>query len=118
MAFRDDAPELVGEWSGHNRLWLGPHAPARESPTQATVTTAAKGGFLVLTYTWSDGGEPHDGVLIARLTPGAGPADMVWFDSFHTQGFYMRESSLFHQLVPDARQDTESASTPPGDGPA
>jgi hypothetical protein len=39
-------------------------------------------------------------------------------DSFHTQGFYMRESSLFHQLVPDARQDTESASTPPGDGPA
>jgi hypothetical protein len=22
-------------------------------------------------------------------------------DSFHTQGFYMRESSLFHQLVPD-----------------
>ena len=24
-------------------------------------------------------------------------------DSFHTQGFYMRESSLFHQLVPDAR---------------
>ncbi|MGH7358562.1 MAG: hypothetical protein ACREJR_07100, partial [Candidatus Rokuibacteriota bacterium] len=22
-------------------------------------------------------------------------------DSFHTQGFYQRESSLFHQLVPD-----------------
>ena len=26
-------------------------------------------------------------------------------DSFHTQGFYQRESSLFHQLVPDARGD-------------
>ena len=25
-------------------------------------------------------------------------------DSFHTQGFYMRESSLFHQLVPDAAE--------------
>ncbi len=24
-------------------------------------------------------------------------------DSFHTQGFYQRESSLFHQLVPEAR---------------
>jgi hypothetical protein len=24
-------------------------------------------------------------------------------DSFHTQGFYQRESSLFHQLVPDAQ---------------
>lgn len=23
--------------------------------------------------------------------------------SFHTQGFFQRESSLFHQLVPDAR---------------
>lgn len=26
-------------------------------------------------------------------------------DSFHTQGFYQRESSLFHQLVPDAREE-------------
>jgi hypothetical protein len=25
-------------------------------------------------------------------------------DSFHTEGFYKRESSLFHQLVPDAEQ--------------
>lgn len=27
-------------------------------------------------------------------------------DSFHTQGFYKRESSLFHQLVTDAARDT------------
>jgi hypothetical protein len=27
-------------------------------------------------------------------------------DSFHTQGFYQRESSLFHQLVPDAREES------------
>jgi len=26
-------------------------------------------------------------------------------DSFHTQGFYQRESSLFHQLVPEARDE-------------
>lgn len=25
-------------------------------------------------------------------------------DSFHTEGFFKRESSLFHQLVPDARR--------------
>jgi hypothetical protein len=30
-------------------------------------------------------------------------------DSFHTQGFYQRESSLFHQLVPEARGE----GTPP-----
>jgi len=31
-------------------------------------------------------------------------------DSFHTEGFFRRESSLFHQLVPEAK----SASTPGG----
>ena len=30
-------------------------------------------------------------------------------DSFHTEGFFRRESSLFHQLVPDASR----AATPP-----
>ena len=38
-------------------------------------------------------------------------------DSFHTQGFYMRESSLFHQLVPDAREDAPREGTSPADGP-
>ena len=27
-------------------------------------------------------------------------------DSFHTEGFYKRESSLFHQLVPEGARDT------------
>ncbi len=31
-------------------------------------------------------------------------------DSFHTEGFYKRESSLFHQLVPDARPETRPTS--------
>lgn len=35
-------------------------------------------------------------------------------DSFHTQGFYQRESSLFHQLVPEARGEP----SPPGAMPA
>jgi hypothetical protein len=36
-------------------------------------------------------------------------------DSFHTQGFYQRESSLFHQLVPDATAARGPAGDPPGD---
>ncbi len=28
-------------------------------------------------------------------------------DSFHTEGFYKRESSLFHQLLPEAQQTTD-----------
>ena len=35
-------------------------------------------------------------------------------DSFHTEGFFRRESSLFHQLVPDAK----GASTAVGGSPA
>jgi len=34
-------------------------------------------------------------------------------DSFHTEGFYKRESSLFYQLVPEAQKDKKSA-RPPG----
>jgi hypothetical protein len=36
-------------------------------------------------------------------------------DSFHTEGFYKRESSLFHQLVPEAR---EAPPTPPAPPPS
>jgi hypothetical protein len=41
-------------------------------------------------------------------------------DSFHTQGFYQRESSLFHQLVPEARDESSGPSeapAPPESGP-
>jgi hypothetical protein len=34
-------------------------------------------------------------------------------DSFHTQGFYQRESSLFHQLVPDARGEPSAPEDAP-----
>ena len=33
-------------------------------------------------------------------------------DSFHTEGFYKRESSLFHQLLPDAGPARPRKSTP------
>jgi hypothetical protein len=38
-------------------------------------------------------------------------------DSFHTQGFYQRESSLFHQLVPEARGEPSSPSPEAGPRP-
>jgi len=36
-------------------------------------------------------------------------------DSYHTQGFYERESSLFHQLVTDARGEPDTAAEPAAD---
>ncbi len=37
-------------------------------------------------------------------------------DSFHTEGFYKRESSLFHQLVPDAARAPAAGQGPAGEG--
>jgi hypothetical protein len=36
-------------------------------------------------------------------------------DSFHTQGFYQRESSLFHQLVPGPTVEPARGLAPPVD---
>lgn len=113
MNLRQEAASLVGEWSGHNRLWLGPSEPARESDTSLQVTTAANGQFLVLTYAWSHEGEPHDGVLMVRLGHEPGPADMVWVDSFHTMGTFMQFSGR-----PATDGDVEGFTTwSPGSGP-
>ncbi len=84
------ATALEGRWSGEYKLWLGPDEPVRVSQTAATLTSAAAGGFLVITYDWSDRGQPHDGVLLARVAGEPGPMDMVWVDSFHTMGGFMR----------------------------
>lgn len=90
MTTNIDVTRLTGEWSGTNQLWLAPNEPVRESATQATVTGAAAGQFLVLTYTWSDNDKPHDGVLIIRVAAEPSPVDMVWVDSFHTDGKFMQ----------------------------
>jgi hypothetical protein len=34
-------------------------------------------------------------------------------DSFHTEGFFRRESSLFHQIVPEARDGSAAAGGSP-----
>jgi hypothetical protein len=39
--------------------------------------------------------------------------ELEW--SFHTEGFFKRESSLFHQLVPDARRERAGRSAGAGD---
>jgi len=92
MNLREEAAGLTGEWTGVTKLWLRPSEPVRESPTDLVVTTAAAGRFLVLTYTWTDRGEPQDGVLLVRVDDDPSPADMVWVDSFHTMGAFMQFS--------------------------
>lgn len=89
MSVRARIAELVGEWSGTNRLWLTPADPVRESETTASVALAARGAFATIRYTWADAGEPQDGVLLVRIAPEPSPLDMVWIDSWHTGGKFM-----------------------------
>ncbi len=88
MDTRKQLPELVGEWTGTNRLWLDPSALARESTTTATVERVA-GGFVSIRTTWEDEGRAHDGLLVVRLADDPGADTMVWVDSFHTGGAFM-----------------------------
>ena|SRR5690606_12531028 len=94
MSTQLDPQVLVGTWSGHNKLWLDPSQPVSESPTRLTATAAAAGKFLVLTYDWADGAKPHDGVLMIKTGAEPGPLDMVWVDSFHTGGEFMKFEGL------------------------
>jgi broad specificity phosphatase PhoE len=82
--------DLVGDWTGHNQLWVIPGEPVRESSTTARVELAAGGRYLVVRYTWTEKDEPQDGHLVVRLADDTTGADMVWVDSWHQgAGFLM-----------------------------
>jgi Protein of unknown function (DUF1579) len=74
---------LVGEWEGRNLLWLSPDDPARESATSATVSLAAQGRFLTVSYRWADGGKPQDGVILLGAGQQGKTLEAAWVDSFH-----------------------------------
>ncbi len=89
MNIRTQLSRLVGEWAGTNRVWLMPGEPVRESATAVTIALAARDGFVTFRYTWADGGQPQDGLLILRNAAAPGGVDMVWLDSWHTGGQFM-----------------------------
>lgn len=89
MSARPILMEYDGEWSGINQLWVRPEDPVRQSEASASIELAANDCFALIKYTWSDLGEPQDGVLLVRLARDLSPLDMVWIDSWHTGGKFM-----------------------------
>lgn len=81
--------DLVGEWSGLNRLWVFPGDPVRESNTNASVVLAARGALVSITYNWNYEGKPQEGILLVRTDPDPEDAVVVWFDSWHTGNQFM-----------------------------
>ena len=81
--------ELIGEWAGTNRLWLSPKEPARHSDTTASVAVAAQSRFATIKYTWADGDQPQDGLLILGADPERKTLEAVWVDSWHMADKFM-----------------------------
>jgi hypothetical protein len=70
---------LVGQWTGTKRIFLFPDDPVRESLSKMTVAFIAQEKFMTFQYTWSDEGQPQDGLLML------GKEKASWVDSWHMQ---------------------------------
>lgn len=81
MLTPDRVTQMLGDWTGTNRLWLSPDDPARESGASATVERIAQGQFLMVRYAWSYDGGAQDGMVLVGLEKKGVPA--VWTDSWH-----------------------------------
>lgn len=86
--------DMVGDWTGENKLWFMPNTPVHESPTTASIRTVAGGRYLVVDYTWSHEGKPHDGHMLVRLTGEPDATDIAWVDSFHQSASILRLAGL------------------------
>ena len=82
--------EFAGEWSGRNQLWMEPGTPVHTCEIAACLVLVARGACAAIRYAWEEGGHPQEGLLIVRNAAEAGAEDMVWVDSFHTGGQFMR----------------------------
>ena len=82
MAVPKELAALAGEWSATSRLWLSPEEPARESASAATASLVANGKFLVLRYTWTEGG-PQEGLIVLGIAADGARASASWVDSWH-----------------------------------
>lgn len=75
---------LSGEWKGTKRLYLnGESGPKKDSASRLTVAKAARGSFMMLAYTWSFDGDPHEGLIMVGYDSKQNVATAAWGDSWH-----------------------------------
>ena len=91
--------ELVGGWSGTDRLWFEPDQLANESEVTAVMRATLGGRALVHEYRWSFGDEEHHGTML--IVPTDSGHEVALVDTFHTGGTIMR-------LVPSPDPDPEA----------
>jgi hypothetical protein len=82
MRIVDRLTPFLGAWSGVNRLRLMPTDPFRESAATAVVSITA-GEFVTVAYTWADGDQPQNGLLLLGGRRETDDASAIWVDSWH-----------------------------------
>ncbi|WP_394782248.1 DUF1579 family protein [Undibacterium sp.] len=76
--------KFIGQWQGSNTLilsWKNP--PEYLSDTNLTVSEAANGHMLQLSYDWSHDGKPQQGTLLLAYDAEKNLATAAWGDSYH-----------------------------------
>ncbi len=92
--------QLVGGWSGTDRLCLEADQLANESDITAVMRSTLGGRALWYEYRWSFGGEEHHGTML--IVPTDSGHEVAFADTFHTGGSIMR-------LVPSPDPDPEAS---------
>jgi hypothetical protein len=75
---------LAGNWAGSNGFRLMPTDDLEHAPATASVSIAAGGHDVVVTYTWEhpqDG--PQEGVMLVGSPDEHGQVTVAWGDSWH-----------------------------------
>ncbi len=83
-AVSTDLGRLAGTWHGTNGFRMMPTDEFHDAPATATLTTAAGGQAVVVTYTWvhpDDG--PQEGVLLLGSPDEHQAVTAAWVDSWH-----------------------------------
>lgn len=79
---------LLGSWQGVNKLRLLPTDEYQESTACATVSVTAQ-QLVTIAYTWADGDNPQDGLLLLGSSSDPEGVTSVWVDSFHSAPAWM-----------------------------
>lgn len=82
---------FLGSWQGVNRMRMLPTDDYQESIARATVSVAAK-EFVTIAYSWADGDEPQNGLLLLGSTSDPEGVAAVWVDSWHSAPTWMNLS--------------------------
>ncbi len=79
--------QLVGGWSGTDRLWFEPDQLANESEVAAVVRATLGGRALLHEYRWTFGGDEHHGSML--IVPTEAGHEVALADTFQTGGTIM-----------------------------